>query len=132
MSPLDPAELSALLDGELNAARAREIEVILESDAGVRAEYEALKWADVTWRAAGGSAAFDAGVRLPGAKSVLLSARNVTAMIIVLVGGHMAAKLLDGMAVSLMLNAALFGVVAAGVLAGWGRREALEGNVNLG
>ena len=125
MSPLDPAELSAFLDGELSAERAREIEAILASDGRFTAAFDALKHADAAWHSAGRAASFNTRVRLPRAKTALLSARNVTVVTIVLVGAHMAAKMLDGMAASLILNAALLGVVVAGFLVDATRRNAL-------
>lgn len=49
MKPFEPAELSAYLDGELDAARAKEIEVLLANDPGLRAEFDQLKRQDAVW-----------------------------------------------------------------------------------
>jgi len=65
MSDLDPAELSAFLDGELNAARAAQVAAIIAADERVRAEYEMLEQADARWRSMALSAAFRPQVRWP-------------------------------------------------------------------
>jgi anti-sigma factor RsiW len=58
VKPVQPEELSALLDGELDGVRAREVEARMATDPALRLEYEALAASDADWRAAAGSAAF--------------------------------------------------------------------------
>lgn len=64
MNPVQPEELSALLDGELDAARAAEVKARIQADPLLRREFEALRAADAGWRAAADSAAFTPAVRL--------------------------------------------------------------------
>jgi len=56
MNPIDPAELSAFLDGELEAARAKEVASAIASDPALRTEFERLRKADTGWSAAARSA----------------------------------------------------------------------------
>lgn len=65
MNPVRPEELSALLDGELEPARARELKEQIATDAALRQEFEALSAADAAWRAAAGAAAFTPSVEMP-------------------------------------------------------------------
>lgn len=58
MKPVDPAELSALLDGELSPERSREVEAAIASDPELRAEWEQLRTLDARWRSAAATAAF--------------------------------------------------------------------------
>ena len=64
MTPLMPEELSAYLDGELPAARAREVGALLAADPRLRADFDALADVDRRWRAAGETAAFQPAIRL--------------------------------------------------------------------
>lgn len=64
MNPVQPEELSALLDGELNAARAAEVKAQIQVDPMLRHEFETLRAVDAGWRAAADSAAFTPAVRL--------------------------------------------------------------------
>lgn len=91
-----PEEMSALLDGELDAARAREVEAQLRSDAALRAEFEALAACDARWRAAADAAAFAPVVRLPVGVASVGAARVegagwLTALAIA-IGGLIAAR----------------------------------------
>lgn len=118
MTPLEPGELSAYLDGELSLARMGEIEAMLATDAALASELQRLARSDAAWRAAASSAAFQPApaaqpqvrskgfapgivavamlfavvtiaVKILGLLSLLL-ALNITAAILVLIG---AAKL---------------------------------------
>jgi anti-sigma factor RsiW len=113
MTPLDPAELSAFLDGELPPARARQIEALLAEDSALRAEFEALRQADADWRQAGAAAMFVSPVRPPSAdRGPAISPWSGTvaaALLLARIGG----KFIDPLAPSLLLN------LAALVLVGW-------------
>jgi len=65
MNPVQPEELSALLDGELDAARAAEVRAQIQMDPALRLEFEALSANDAAWRAAADSGAFVPAVSLP-------------------------------------------------------------------
>jgi anti-sigma factor RsiW len=56
MKAIDPAELSAYIDGELADSRVEEIGKALASDPAVREEYEQLRALDSAWRFAARSA----------------------------------------------------------------------------
>lgn len=76
MKPVEEAELSALLDGELDAVRARQIEARMAEDPALRRAFEALASADAAWRTAAGAAAFSPQVRLPDALQPARDARS--------------------------------------------------------
>ncbi|GMV97976.1 MAG: zf-HC2 domain-containing protein [Phycisphaerae bacterium] len=68
MNPIEPAELSAYLDGELSPRRAREVESALATDPALRAEYERLAALDASWRDAARAAGFDPPVAVEEAQ----------------------------------------------------------------
>lgn len=113
MTPLDPAELSAFLDGELPPARMSEIEAMLTGDANLRAEYEALRRADANWRQAGAAAMFVPPVRLPTTDRVAAMSLWPAAVVAVLLLARVGGRFIDPVAPSLLLN------LAALVLVGW-------------
>ncbi len=63
--PLEPHELSGLLDGELDPTRAAEVRRAVEADTDLRAEFDHLSAMDRTWSAAAGQAAFRPKMILP-------------------------------------------------------------------
>lgn len=65
MMPIDPAELSGLLDGELDPERARQVQAAIAADPDLRTEFAALQEADRAWRNAAAGAGFPADVRVP-------------------------------------------------------------------
>jgi anti-sigma factor RsiW len=65
MKQVQAEELSALLDGELSAERAAEVQVQIAADPALRADYAALARLDAWARASAGAAAFTPTVRLP-------------------------------------------------------------------
>lgn len=69
MTDLDPAELSALLDGELDPARARALEAMIAADPALAAEYEQLKRADHRLRSMAEAGAFRPDIRWPAAQA---------------------------------------------------------------
>ena len=117
MTPLDPAELSAFLDGELPPARAREIEALLAEDAGLRAEYEALRQTDADWRQAGAAAMFVSQVRLPLAARGPAISLWPGAIAAALLLARIAAKFIEPVAPSLLLNFAGLALVGWAVAA---------------
>jgi anti-sigma factor RsiW len=122
LQPLDPAELSAFLDGELPPARMTEIEALLASDPALKAEYETLRRSDATWREAAVGATFISAVRLPKAAAQISGrwvAAAVAALLVVRVGG----KFVETLGPSLLLNLAALILVGAVVLAA-ARRQA--------
>jgi anti-sigma factor RsiW len=69
MSTIDPAELSALIDGELSPGRAAEVREAIDRDPALRAELARLRDLDAAYRAAASSAAFTPAVSLPAERS---------------------------------------------------------------
>ena len=103
MSDLDPAELSALLDGELNASRAAQVEAIIAADERVRAEYEMLGRADAGWRSMALGAAFRPRVRLPIPTQPALPAWAAALLFFIPIAS-IAGKLAGVMVTSFVLN----------------------------
>lgn len=68
MTPVRPEELSALLDGELDPSRAREVRQQIDTDPALRWEFEELSAADASWRKAAAALAFTPRVELPIAR----------------------------------------------------------------
>lgn len=104
MNPIEPAELSAYLDGELDAARAREVEAALASSPALREQFKALVSADNSWRATARSASFRPNVRFDAdatrTRSVLRAAGGVT----LLLAARIVPKLAGGLELELILN----------------------------
>lgn len=67
MKAIDPDELSAYLDGELDRERVLEIEAALNNDATLRAQLDDLASANRDWRVAARGAAFEPEVALAAA-----------------------------------------------------------------
>ena len=67
--PVEPHELSGLLDGELDAQRAAEVRRAMEENAELRAEYDRLCMLDRTCSTAASQAAFKPGLALPHART---------------------------------------------------------------
>jgi anti-sigma factor RsiW len=114
MSPFDPAELSAYLDGELAPDRARQLKAMIASDPGLQAEVEALRQADTAFRNAAGTAAFTPRVRLPATAGDIRPVLAIAALALVLAAVRLAPKLMG----SLAFDVALHGIVLAVVLLG--------------
>jgi hypothetical protein len=62
MRLIEPAELSAYLDGELDPGRAREVATALANDPKLRAEYEVLANSDKYWKSSAAAARFKPAV----------------------------------------------------------------------
>jgi anti-sigma factor RsiW len=64
MNPVDPGELSALLDGELPTWRATEVRQALQADPALASAFEDLARLDAAWQAQAARLAFTPGVSL--------------------------------------------------------------------
>jgi anti-sigma factor RsiW len=117
MSDLDPAELSALLDGELNAARAAQVEAIIATDVRVQAEYETLEEADARWRSMALGAAFRPQMRWPIPTKPALPAWATAALFLIPIVS-IAGKLAGAMVASFALNGLALLVIVACIVAG--------------
>jgi anti-sigma factor RsiW len=67
MLPIDPAELSAFLDGELTPRRADEVQAALARDPVLRQTYERLAKFDVDWKARAATTMFQPRARFKSA-----------------------------------------------------------------
>jgi anti-sigma factor RsiW len=114
--PIDPAELSALIDGELPPERARAIEALIAGDPALRAEYEGLRALDARWREAAGEAMFMPEVRLAPAP-VRIPLVGVAAVVLVLLLARVGGKFVETLGPMLLLNLAALALVAVTVLA---------------
>jgi anti-sigma factor RsiW len=113
--PVDPAELSALIDGELPPERAGEVEARLAQDPALRAEYEALRANDARWRQAAGAATFVPTINLGRTREVPLP--WLAAIVLVLLAARLGGKFIGGLGPSMLLNLAALVVVGWAVLA---------------
>lgn len=91
MKPIDPAELSGLLDGELTAARAQEVRQAFGADPQLRASYDALCGLDDQLQRCAAAIRFE-----PGRPVIARPARRggwLVAVVILLVAIRAASKL---------------------------------------
>lgn len=116
MNPIDPAELSAYLDGELSPARAREVEAAMTSSPALRAEFDALLEADEKWRAAGRSASFRPDIRLRGASLPKVSPYRAGGAVALLLAARILPKLGGAWAWELLVNAIALAVIMVWVI----------------
>ena len=65
MNNVSPAELSGLLDGELDPARTAAVLATIEADPRAKSLFEALRSDDAEWRSQAASAVFMPRIRLP-------------------------------------------------------------------
>ena len=116
MTSFDPTELSALLDGELPAERARAIEAMLASDPDMRAQFEALRRADDAFRGAAHSAGFAPSIHLPPTNFDYGAAFGAAAFVLVPLTAWTASKLLDGLALGLIVHGLALALVLLSVV----------------
>jgi anti-sigma factor RsiW len=83
MKTIEPAELSAYLDGELNSDRASEVSAVIADDPTLRVAFDALATMDAAWKTAAKSAAFTPAIRLPTSRR-LTDSRLVLAVVLAL------------------------------------------------
>jgi anti-sigma factor RsiW len=118
MLPIDPAELSAFLDGELSAARADEVRAALAQDPLLRRSYEQLVALDADWKAQASAAMFRPRVRIAANR---VPGRLLTAAAVLgLLGLRIALKAqppLVGIALETLLLA---------LVVGWGLRRLIH------
>lgn len=95
MKPVQPAELSALLDGELETSRKAEVEAALAGDPALQAQFLALKSADQRWRKAAHAASFQPQIDLGQQGSTLRSATLIVLAVIALIILRFAPKFID-------------------------------------
>jgi hypothetical protein len=119
MLPIDPAELSAFLDGELPAPRAEEIRAALSQDSVLRQSYELLVVRHGDWTAQAAAAMFRPRVRIPRAP---VAGRVVTAAAVML------GLLLLRIALKVLppLYGAGLEAMLLAIVVGWGLRHIMQ------
>jgi anti-sigma factor RsiW len=105
MEPINPEELSAYLDGELDAHGASQIKAAIENDAATRHAYQILVEDDSAWRAAAQSAQFRPKLALPS-RTALGSVVAMCAALLFLLVIRALPKLSDALTWGLMLQGA--------------------------
>jgi anti-sigma factor RsiW len=109
MKSVEPAELSAYIDGELESTRRKEIEAALERDASLRAELEELTRLDAEWSDTARSA-----ISLPPVQSVERLpgfARSFVTMLIVLLVLRFVPKVAEQLLPGVLIHIAAFALV---------------------
>lgn len=104
MQPIEPAELSAYLDGELDSNRARDVAIALATDPALRARYDALANVDAAWRTAVLAAQFTPAVQFEKRKALDISVPILAIVLICLVALLLLSKIDDVMEWSLVLH----------------------------
>jgi anti-sigma factor RsiW len=111
MKPIDPAEISALLDGELPVDRAEEVRRAIAEDPAIRLAYDQLAAMDADLTACAAAAVFHPRVSIPAAPR--LAELGVVPLAILMLVVRVAAKLVatgPGLAMQ---------VAALAVVVGW-------------
>lgn len=103
MKPIELEELSAFVDGELDARRMREVESAIANDAALRLAHQTIADADAAWRLAVKSARFEPTVKLP-TRSRLRSPAFACAAVLLLMVVHALPKLSDALTVGLLVQ----------------------------
>jgi hypothetical protein len=116
MKPIQAAELSAYLDGELDSHRAAEVKVALASDPALQAEYECLTQADTAWKAAAHTAKFEPKATVVGNKTFLGSPLALAAIIVLAVASRFALELSDVIVWGLILHSTAMALVLPWVI----------------
>ncbi|MCX7011938.1 MAG: hypothetical protein NTW86_05120 [Candidatus Sumerlaeota bacterium] len=124
MKPIDPMELSALLDGELSPERADQVRRAIAQDELLRREYEELAALDADLRARAQAATFAPRVSFPEAAVVPNAAASFRPPMILGALAFMAARLALMAAPPALVTSV--GIVALTLIVTWGLRRLLR------
>jgi anti-sigma factor RsiW len=108
MKIVDPAELSALIDGELDAGRAADIRTAMDGDAQLRQQYEALRSVDARLHKIAAAVVLDAQFQLPAnaaAHAAGVSTGRFSLAVLVIIAAWAVGKLTAVMPLALVLSA---------------------------
>jgi anti-sigma factor RsiW len=128
MNPVQPEELSALIDGELDARRAAEVEAQIASDEGLRATFESLRDLDSRWRAAARTVVLAPQVHLPAPARWSGGWIPAIAIAAALVSVRIATRLIDTTTMAFALQAFVLAIVLARVA--WAGRSDVRSGIN--
>lgn len=107
MRPIESAELSAYLDGELDAARAQDVVIALAGDAKLRAELEQLKKQDAAWASAASTAISQPKLRLVPEEAKSSARARIVVITMVLVAVRLFPKMEDLFLLGIVLHCAV-------------------------
>ncbi len=113
MTTIDPSELSAYIDGELDATRAAAVAAALAADEALAAELAALRCTDERWSCAARTAQFAPNVRLPRRTSWVDSKAALTGVVAAL----LALRFLPSLGAVAVWAFAIHGVALTGLVA---------------
>jgi anti-sigma-K factor RskA len=122
MRPVQPEELSALLDRELSPKRADEVRAQVSVDSAMAEELKTLAHFDTRWRALATASAFEPRVDLPRRSQFWRSALLATGAVALIVI-RLAPKFLDSAVLGVTLNVLALAVVLGAVF--WLTRNVL-------
>jgi len=111
MKDVQSEELSALLDGELDAERARQVEMQIAADPTLRMEFEVLRNSDAAWRHAAATAMFAPTVWLPASARPLGQISIAVMLAGVLIVLRIAPKLMGSLVFGFGLHAVSLSVL---------------------
>jgi anti-sigma factor RsiW len=115
VKPIEPAELSGYMDGELHPARAREVAAALESSPALQSEFNRLVGADNSWRMAAREARFTP--RQPtNVPRRLRSVLRAAGSVILLLAVRGVPKLAGTLDVELILNAVALAIALTWII----------------
>jgi anti-sigma factor RsiW len=123
---IDPAELSAYLDGELSSTRAREIEAALASSPALRDELDQLGESDRRWRAAARTASFRPDIEWRRTPAFKVSVRRSGAAVVLLLIARVLPKLVGTFELNLILNAIALAVALLWIIRAFGRDDGVQ------
>jgi len=125
MIPVEPEELSALIDGELDPPRAAEVELLIAADEDLRAALASLRELDTQWRAAAQMSVFVPRIRVaqPQRMKNWLPSLPIA---LGLAGARAALRLMDATVLAFVLQALVLAVLLAGTA--WLCRRDLAGS----
>ena len=119
--PVEPHELSGLLDGELDPQRVTEIRCAIEVDAQLRAEFDRLSALDHAWSAAVTGAAFRPRVSLPAYSPPVRLAVVLAVGLLILVAARLVPKMMLSFASAVVVSVLVLAVLMV-ILTCVGRR----------
>ncbi|HYF49222.1 MAG TPA: hypothetical protein VEJ63_07445 [Planctomycetota bacterium] len=112
MTPIDEAELSGYLDGELSPENAEKVREAMERNPALKAEYERLAALDAACHRAAGTSPFKPAISLPSIKHPPIRWVAVIAAITALTVSYLAPKSFALLMITAVtLHTAILGVV---------------------